>query len=164
MAIDRNEIWTGWMTWEQIEPFKEQIIDMELEEMTVYHYPERQIPRAYPEQKVAELQAHLANGNTFFWGAVYQGKLLGYHWAYVTKFIDTLRWTARSSMFVPEARGLGLGTEAYLASIQKAEKLGCYDMEAMYVPSNGTVARALENVGYEVSRIEVVRKIEKKNK
>lgn len=162
MAIDRNKIWTGWMTWEQIEPFKEQIIDMELEEMITYHYPDWDIPRSYPEQKVAELQQHLADGNTYFWGAIYQGRLLGYHWAYTMTFIDKLRWIGRSSMFLPEARGLGLGSMAYAASIQKAEELGCDDMATMYVPSNEKLGHMMEKLGYEVSRIEVVRKLEKK--
>lgn len=160
MEIHKENIWTGWMTWEQIEPFKEQIIDMELEEMIVFHYPEMDIPRSYPEQKVAELQQHLANGNTYFWGALYQGKLLGYHWAYVANFIDHLRWNARSSMFLPEARGLNLGTMAYQSAIHKAEELGCSDMAAMYVPSNGKIEHMFKKNGYKVSRIEVVKELE----
>lgn len=156
MEIKRDKIWTGFMTWEQIKPYKEQIIDMELEEMIRYHYPDRKIPRAYPEQKVAELEQHLANGNTYFWGAIYEDSLLGYHWAYVTTFIDQLRWIARSTMFVPAARGLGLATKSYSECIEKAKELGCYDMEAMYVPFNKTIEHTLGKMGYQVSRIETV--------
>lgn len=159
MEINKDEIWTGYMTWEQIEPYKEQIIDMELTEMIDYHYPDWDIPRSYPEQKVAELQQHLADGNTYFWGAIYRGKLLGYRWAYVTTFIDHLRWIGRSSMFVPEARGLGLATKVYQEEIQKAIDLGCADMATMYAPSNKVIEHMFQKNGYEVSRIEVVKKL-----
>lgn len=40
MQINRDELWTGWMTWEQIEPYKEQIIDMEYDSMVTWHYPD----------------------------------------------------------------------------------------------------------------------------
>lgn len=159
MEINKDEIWTGWMTWEQIEPYKEQIIDMELEEMKVYHYPDWDIPRSYPEQKVAELRQHLADGNTYFWGAIYHGKLLGYHWAYVTKFIDHLRWESRSSMVLPEARGLGLMTKVYLEAIEKARDLGCDDMATMYTASNKVIEHMFQKNGYELTRVEVVKKL-----
>ena len=78
MQINRDELWTGWMTWEQIEPYKEQIIDMEYDSMVTWHYPDWDLPRRFTEEKITGLQQHLANGNTWFWGAVYRGKLLGY--------------------------------------------------------------------------------------
>lgn len=159
MEINMDEIWTGWMTWEQIEPYKEQIIDMELEAMTVYHYPERDIPRSYPEQKVAELRQHLADGNTYFWGAIYQGKLLGYCWGYTTMFIDHLRWCGRSAIFVPEARGLGLGTLAIKAREEKARDLDCNDISVMYAVFNERIGHILEKVGFRPKRIEVVKKL-----
>ena len=124
MKINLEKVWSGFMSWDQIEPYKEQIIDMELEEMIKYHYPDWDIPRSYPEQKVAELEQHLANGNTYFWGAIYNGKLLGYHWSFTSKFIDKIRWNSRSSMFIDEARGMGLGSLAIRENIKKAKEIG----------------------------------------
>lgn len=88
MIIAGKEITTGWMTWEEIKPYKEQLIDLELDLMITYHYPDWDIPRSYPEQKVEELKQYLANGNTYFWGAVSGDILIGYYWAYTAPFID----------------------------------------------------------------------------
>lgn len=159
MTIEMDKVWTGWMTWEQIEPYKEQIIDMELDEMINFHYPDWKISRSYPEQKVKELKEHLSNGNTFFWGAIYEGELLGYHWAYTAPFIDKLRWHSRSTMFVPKARGLGLGKMTQQEDIRKAIEIGCDELVAMYAPWNNSIANVLASQGYEVSRIEVVKKL-----
>lgn len=159
MEIDRSKLWTGFMSWAQIVLYKEQIIDMELDEMIQFHYPDRKIPRSYPEQKVTELEQHLANGNTYFWGAIYDGKLLGYRWSFTSMFIDKLRWNSRSCMFLPEARGLGLGTMSIEAEIEKAMEIGCDEVATMYVPQNQHIAHINEKFGFQVTRIEAVRKL-----
>lgn len=150
---------TGWMTWAEIEPFKEQIIDMELDLMITYHYPEWAIPRSYPEGSVERLKSHIESGNTFFWGAVVGGKILGYYWGYVAPFIDKKRWNTRSIYFSPEAKGIGLGRMAMDAAHQKAKELGCDEAATEYVPFNKTMARLMESCGYEITRIEVVKKL-----
>ena len=159
MQINRDELWTGWMTWEQIEPYKEQIIDMEYDSMVTWHYPDWDLPRGFTEEKITGLQQHLANGNTWFWGAVYRGKLLGYRWAYVGTFINRRRWTGNSIVFIPEARGLGLGAMAMMAEEKKARELGCDDMETMYAAFNKASARMHEKAGYRPKRIEVVKEL-----
>ena len=157
MELDFNKLWTGFMTWEQILPYKEQIIDMELKASIEFHYPEWAIPRSYPEQKVNELEQHLANGNTYFWGAIYDGKLLGYRWCYTSMFINRLRWNNRSIIFVEEARGMGLANLAMEAEQEKAMELGCDEMATMYVPQNERVAKLNEKFGYCIRRIEAVK-------
>ena len=164
MEQQANGLWTGFMTWEEILPYKEQIIDMELEVMIKFHYPDWNIPRSFSERKFAELEQHLADGNTYFWGAIRDGKLLGYRWAYTERFIDKLRWVGRSEMFLEEARGLGLGTMAQLAGMEKAMELGCDESETMYAPDNKPMAHILEKLGFEVTRIEVVKKFDKGSK
>ena len=41
-----------WVSWEELLPFREQLIDMELELMTKYHYPNKIIPRSYKPYKL----------------------------------------------------------------------------------------------------------------
>jgi len=160
-VVAEDELWYGWMSWEQIFPFKEQLIDMELDCMITFHYPDKAIPRSYPEQKVAELERHLASGNTFFWGAVSHGRLLGYYWGYVTRFIDYLRWHTRSVYFLPEARNHGFGTLAQRAACEKAAELGCRDISTMYAAQNSVMAHTMEKLGFRVTRIETVYELEK---
>ena len=117
------------------------------------------IPRRFTEEKITGLQQHLANGNTWFWGALYRGKLLGYRWAYVSTFINRRRWTGNSIVFIPEARGLGLGAMAMMAEEKKARELGCDDMETMYAAFNKASARMHEKAGYRPKRIEVVKEL-----
>lgn len=159
MEINRDELWTGWMTWEQIEPYQEQIVDMEHDSMVTWHYPDRDIPRRFTEERIISLRQHLANGNTWFWGAIYQGKLLGYRWAYVTAFINRRRWVGNSLVFIPEARGLGLGALAMKAEDEKARELGCDDMGTMYATFNHRSAHVHEKAGYRPCRIEVVKEL-----
>lgn len=151
-----DELQIGWMSWEQILPFKEQLIDMELDCMIAFHYPDMAIPRSYPAQKADELEQHLASGNTYFWGVRSRERLLGYYWGYTTRFIDFLRWHTRSVYFLPEARNRGFGTEALKAACEKAAELGCKDISTMYAAQNKTMAHTLEKLGFKTTRIETV--------
>lgn len=150
---------TGWMSWEQIEPFKRQIVDLEYDVMKTWHYPDRDIPRSYPEQKVAELRQHLADGNTYFWGVVCHEKLLAYCWGYTSVSMGRLCWNVRSYMVLPEARGLGLGSLMRKEEENKARVVGCVEMRTAYAPFNTMPRRMLEKRGWKVTGIEVVKKI-----
>ena len=154
-----NEIKTGWLTWEEILPFKEQLIDMELDLMITYHYPEWSIPRSYPEGSVERLKDHLQSGNTFFWGAIQGDKLVGYYWGYCAMFIDKKRWNTRSIYFKPKVKGLGLGKQAMDAAHKKALELHCDEAATEYVPFNHTMENLMKSSGYEIARIEVVKKL-----
>lgn len=99
MQINRDELWTGWMTWEQIEPYKEQIIDMEYDSMVTWHYPDWDLPRRFTEEKITGLQQHLANGNTWF-GA---------------RFIVGSCWVTAGPMWAPlSTAAVGQATALYL--------------------------------------------------
>ena len=148
-----------WVSWEELLPFKEQLIDMELELMIRYHYPDKQIPRSYPEQRVNNLESYLKNGSTFLWMATEGDKLLGYYWAYVSSFIDKKRWNLRSIMFLDEAKGRGLGTLAVKEGLEMARLLECDEAATEYVPWNKTMEAVMMKNGYKVTRIEVVKEL-----
>lgn len=148
-----------WVSWEELLPFKEQLIDMELELMIRYHYPDKQIPRSYPEQRVNNLESYLKNGSTFLWMSTEGDKLLGYYWAYVSSFIDKKRWNLRSIMFLDEAKGRGLGTLAVKEGLKMARLLECDEAATEYVPWNKTMETVMMKSGYKVTRIEVVKEL-----
>lgn len=148
-----------WVSWEELLPFKEQLIDMELELMIRYHYPDKQIPRSYPEQRVNNLESYLKNGSTFLWMSTEGDKLLGYYWAYVSSFIDKKRWNLRSIMFLDEAKGRGLGTLAVEEGLKMARLLECDEAATEYVPWNKTMENVMMKSGYKVTRIEVVKEL-----
>ena len=148
-----------WMTWTEIVPYKQQLVDMELDLMHTYHYPDRLIPREYAEGAVDRLEGHLASGNTFFWGVVDGERLLGYYWGYSAMFIDSLRWHTRSVYFREELKGLGFGEKALCAGLEKAKEIGCKDAATEYVPFNKAMASLVNKCGYEITRIEVVTKL-----
>lgn len=161
--IDK-ELRTGWMTFEEIEPYREQLIAMEYRLMTKYHYPDRGIPESYPRSRVEQLKNYLKNGNTFFWGATSEEDgLVGYYWAYVSDFINKPRWNLRSLMIDEKYQRLGLGRLAMEAGLKKAEEIGCYDAATEYVPDNDGAAKLYARMGYAVSRIEVVRQIKQRD-
>lgn len=157
--IKENFLWTGWMTWEQILPFKEQVIDWELEVIVKYHYPDMIIPRSFCEEKVNALETHLKNGNTFFWGAVENGQLIGYYWGYVSEMLFESRWNEHSSYLSETARNRGLGMRAKLEALQKAKERGCVKSVSMYAPFNEAQRHIYEKLGFEISRIEVVKRL-----
>lgn len=148
-----------WVSWEELLPFKEQLIDMELELMIRYHYPDKQIPRSYPEQRVNSLESYLKNGSTFLWMSTEGDKLLGYYWAYISSFIDKKRWNLRSIMFLDEAKGRGLGSLAVKEGLKMARLLECDEAATEYVPWNKTMETVMMKSGYKVTRIEVVKEL-----
>lgn len=160
-VLKRERLWTGWMTWEQIEPFKEQLIDWELEVMVKYHYPDKKISRDYPASRVENLKEYLESGNTFFWGAIENEKLLGYYWAYVSDFLGYRRWQSRSSYTCESARGRGISKMAHQAALTKASELKCDEAVSSYAHFNKVMAHIYQNLGYEPSRIEIVKKLSK---
>ena len=157
-------LWTGWMTWEQIEPFKEQLIDWELEVMVKYHYPDKVISRDYPASRVEYLKDYLDSGNTFFWGAVENGKLLGYYWAFVSDFLGYKRWQSRSSYTAESARGRGISKLAHQAALEKAIELNCDEAVSSYAYFNKAISHIYKNLGFKPSRIEIVKKLKKEDK
>lgn len=157
-----EDIIVGWMTWCDIVPYKEQLIDMERELIVKYHYPDWDISRKYPEASVDRLEEHLANGNTYFWGIRTKSKLLGYYWGYACDFIDTKRWNLRSLMILPEINGKGYAKQAISAAHQKALELGCTEAATDYAPFNRAMAGLIKSCGYEIKRIEVVKKLIRK--
>jgi len=159
IALQKSKIKTGWITWTELEPYKEQMIDMELELMIKYHFPDWKIPRSYPEERVNKLKDYLADGLTFVWAATFEDRLLGYYWAVISQYIDKKRWNMRSLMFIDQAKSMGLGTEALLAAFEKAKEMGCDQAASEYVPWNDSMASLLKNNGYKITRIEVVKEL-----
>lgn len=154
-----NCIWAGWMNWKQIEPYIEEITDWEQEVIIKYHYPDRDIPRSFSKERVLKLEQYLETEETFFWGAKYQDKLLGYYWGYISEFLFEKTWNARSSFLTEEARGKGLGYLAKVMALEKAYETGCKKAKSMYAPFNKTQQHIYNKLGYDISRIEVTKKL-----
>ena len=148
-----------WMSWTEIIPFKEQLIELENRLIKEYHYPDREIPFDYSKQSVERLENHLNNGNTFFLGIIDGDILVGYYWAYVTDFLFEKRWVLRSLMIREDYKQQGYGKLAVSEGLKKATQLGCYDAVTEYVPFNESAGMLYKNQGYSVSRIEVVKKL-----
>ena len=148
-----------WVTWPELEPYREQLVDMEYELMVKYHYPDRMIPRTYPEKRVANLENALDSGNTFLWITTDGPLLLGYYWAYISSFIDKRRWNLRSIMFADSSKGLGLGNLAIKEGLKKAKELNCDEAATEYVPWNKPMENLMRRNGFSVSRIEVVKEL-----
>ena len=159
MIIKTMRIKKQWMSWDDLVPFKNQLIELEVELTQNYHYPDMHIPIEYARDRVNALEQHMKNGNTFFWAVTDGNLLLGYYWAYISKFIDVKRWNLRSLMFRDLVKSQGLGTEAIEIGLKKAKELGCQEAATEYVPWNSKMAILLERHGYRPSRIEVVRKL-----
>lgn len=154
-----NTLKTGWMEWNEIALYKDQLIVMERELIVTYHYPDWDISLSYLEQSVSRLEDHIKSGNTFFWGVRDVKTLYGYYWGYASLFIDIKRWNIRSMMFLPEVKGLGYGKMSMEAGHQKAIELGCTEAATEYAPFNDNMATFMEKMGYVVKRIEVVKKL-----
>lgn len=149
----------GWMNWDEIKPFKAQLIEMEHRLIQKYHYPNRSIPVSYSRESVDRLERHMESGNTFFWAITDGDTLVGYYWAYIADFLFKKRWVLRSLMINENYKHQGYGKLAVNEGLKKASELGCYDAVTEYVPMNESAGSLYHNSGYEVSRIEVVKKL-----
>lgn len=159
-AILKNtEIRYGWMKWEDILPYKEQLKQLEHELMIRYHYPDKAIPFTYPSSRVENLAMYLTSGETFFWAVCRGNELLGYMWCYISSFIDVKRWNIRSIMFKTSVQSLGLGHLALKEGEKKAIEMNCTEISTEYVPFNNHMAHVMEREGFEKTRVEVVKRI-----
>ena len=149
----------GWMNWEKIVPYKDQLIELEQVLIKKYHYPERDIPMTYSSKSIERLKKHLDSGNTYFWGITDGELLVGYYWAYTMDFLCEKRWVLRSLMIREEYKNRGFGTLAVNEGLKKAKELECYDAVTEYAPMNDKAGKLYSKNCYEISRIEVVKKL-----
>lgn len=148
-----------WMNWDEISLFKEQIVEMEIDLTKRFHYQDREVDRSYHEARVNLLEQYLKSGNTFFWG-VQDGNLLAcYNWSYITDFLGKKRWVMRSLMVREGYRSQGFGRMAVEESLKMAIKNECYDAATDYAPFNEKAGALYKKMGYEVTRIELVKKL-----
>ena len=105
------------------------------------------------------VKEYLESGNTFFWGAIEDCKLLGYYWGYVSEFLGVKRWHTRSNYICEEARGKGLGQKSYEDALIKAKGIGCKEAASMYAAFNKSAAHIYEKLGYDILRIEVIKQL-----
>lgn len=159
-----SEIITGWMDWEDIEPFKNQLIELEQILFTKYHYPDWYNGGEYCINHVNKLEQFLANGNTYFWGARRESELIGYYWAYTSQFVDKKRWCLSSLMIKDEYRMFGLGSLAIEEGFKMAKAIGCDEAATQYVSWNEAASRVYQKAGYKVTRYEVVKRLNENNK
>lgn len=158
--ILKNNLPIGkWMNWEEILPYRDLIIHWEEEVTIKYHYPDKELPKSFFEEKFDNLKLYLEKGNTFFWGLKDHDELVGYYWGYISEFLFERTWYARSSFLREDMRGKGYGLLAKLAAIEKAKECGCVMMESMYAPFNNAQEKIYKKLGYQISRIEVVKKL-----
>ncbi len=158
-VILNHAIRIDWLSWTEIEPFRQKIIDWELEVIIKYHYPDRTIPRSFCEEKVEQLQEHLKNGNTFFLGIMDDGQLVGYYWGYFADFLFERTWFERTAFLSEDYRRRGLGLITKEMALKKAKEMNCIRSESMYAPDNISQKKIYERLGYNVSRVEVIKKL-----
>lgn len=161
MNIADLQITIGWMTWDEIKPFKEQLIALEQILFRKYHYPDRYNGEEYCVNHVGKLEQYLANGNTYFWGARCADELIGYYWAYTTQFVDKKRWVLSSLMIKEKYQKMGLGTRALEEGFKMAKRIGCDEASTGYVPWNTAAAKVYQRAGYTPVRIEAVKYFDK---
>lgn len=146
--------------WVDIDKYLDQIIDMQLENIYKFHYPERKPNRDYVKRKILELEQHLQNNNTYFIGASKDDKLYGYIWCYEALFIDEKRMFVNSLFICKNARKAGLGQ----LLINEAKKIAisneCRSIATHYSSFNKVAGKFYSNNGFESTRIEMVYKIE----
>lgn len=164
MSEKVSEIKTGWMTWEEIEPFKNQLVELEQTLMIKYHYPDRYDGKEYCQNKVDKLKEYLHTGNTYFWGAICNGELIGYYWAFTTRFINKKRWCLSSLMIKEEYQHIGLGSMAIREGLKMAKVTACDEAATEYAYWNDRAAKAYREAGYEITRIEVVKRLDQDDK
>ena len=70
-----------------------------------------------------------------------------------------MRWNTRSNYISEEARGKGLGQRSYEEVLLKAKELGCKEAVSMYASFNKSAAHIYDKLGYDISRIEVIKQI-----
>ena len=154
-----DSIQTRWMSCDDICTYQGQLIELEMTLIKKYHYPELVIPIEYCARSVENLKEYIKEGNTFFWGATENGELIAYYWAYITSFISRRRWVLRSLMVIDDYQRSGLGTIAMHEGLIKAQEQKCDEMATEYVPWNTAAADFYRKNGFEIRRIEVVKRL-----
>lgn len=146
--------------WLDIQKYLDQIIDMQLENIYKFHYPERTPNRDYVKGKILDLEKHLENNNTYFIGAIKEDVVYGYIWCYESLFIDEKRMSINSLFVCEKVRGTGLGKMLMNEAKKVAIHNGCGSIGTHYASFNTDTGKFYFNNGFRETRIEMVYKIE----
>ena len=159
MSFNEDSLEFEWLTWQQIEPYKELIAEWENETVIKYHYPDKIISKSYFDERIEKLKNYLNFGNTFFLGIFYESKLIGYYWSYVMDFLFQKTWFENSSYLDENFRGKGIGLLMKKLALNKALEIGCTEAKSMYAPFNKAQENLFLKLGFKISRIEVTKRL-----
>lgn len=148
-----------WVTFKDIEPHQKQIEELLYESTTKFHYPNWKIEKEFFEERFSKLKQFLQEGKAYVWCIFDKDTIVCFYWCYTIPFINKKRWEIASFIINSEYRNKGIGRSALKAGEEKARELGCDEMALMYVPWNKNAAHLYEDEGYEVTRIEAVKKL-----
>lgn len=144
------------LEWNDIKKYLDLIIDMQLENIYVFHYPNKKPNREYIKIKVLELEEHLQKGNTYFIGAIKDDNLYGYAWCYVTMFIDEKRMNINSLFVSEEVRGTGLGKQLLNKVKEIAINNKCSKIATHYAVINESAGLFYTKNGFIPARVEML--------
>jgi len=96
-------------SWEDINNYFDQIVEMQRENIYEFHYPEKEPKIEYIVAKLRELENYLNKGNSHFIGALKEGELCGYIWCYESVFLDEKRMNINSLFVREKDRQSGVG-------------------------------------------------------
>ncbi len=146
--------------WSDIDRYLSQIIDMQLENIYKYHYPEKKPNKNYVKGKIFELKKHLENGNTYFIGAAKGDRLYGYIWCYESIFIDEKRLHINSLFVCKEVRRTGLG-QLLMSEVKRiAISNNCDSIGTHNAVFNTAAGKFYSKNGFNPTRIEMVWKLD----
>lgn len=157
--MTESDILVKLFQWDDVLKYYDKIVNMQLENVKKFHYPDKQISATYIKTKINELRKHLENDNTYFIGVVRNDKLLGFLWAYESLFIEDKRIQINSMYIIKEARRLGLG-KILMDKIEAiANDKKCNSIATHYATINENAGDFYIAQGFNATRTEVVKRL-----
>ena len=157
----KNGIEYKWIDSRELENNKATIVNMYKDCFITYHYPNLKLEDSFFEEKIDGLKNYLDQDQGYLMGIYDNKKIIGYCWIYYTLFIDKKRCHVRSCYIDSKYRNMGIHNVIHSLIYNKALKDGCYDIVTMYASFNEPVAKSLKKNGFDITRIECVKKIDK---
>ena len=146
-------------SWEDINNYFDQIVEMQRENIYEFHYPEKEPKIEYIVAKLRELENFLNKGNSHFIGALKEGELCGYIWCYESVFLDEKRMNINSLFVREKDRQSGVGHLLVNEIKAIASNSGCVSIATHKASYNTAAGAFYKKNGFDVTRIEVVCKL-----
>ena len=115
-------------------------------------FPESAVGVEYAREKIRGLIGYLERHEAIVYGAMDQGRLVGFLWGVRRQVFSATRYHINELIVSAECRGQGIGRRLVEAYVAEASRAGVDGVDLFCSKSNAAAVGFYESLGFEVER------------